>query len=67
MLMRNILRRDANLWGIRNTRKENDRPSEKKIRDDEERLKGQERKGNRKYLRLIFNLSGHYTVLRSNF
>ena len=37
------------------------------IKEDEERLKGQEEKENRKYLQFIFNLFNHYTVLRSRF
>ena len=39
----------------------------KDIRVDEEWLKGQKKKENRKYLYFIFNLSYHYTVLRSSF
>ena len=54
------------IFGVRNTGKESDRPSKEKS-DDEERLKGQQKKGNRKYLHLIFNLFGHYAVLSSNF
>ena len=37
------------------------------IKEDEERLKGQEEKENRKYLQFIFNLFNHYTVLKSRF
>ena len=39
----------------------------KDIREDGERLKGQEKKENTKYLHFIFNLFYHYTVLRSSF
>ena len=39
----------------------------KDIREDEERLKGQEKKENRKYLHFIFNLFDHFTVLRNSF
>ena len=48
--MRNMLRAGANLWG--DAGKENDRPN-KVIKEDEERLKEQENKGNRKYLHFI--------------
>ena len=34
------------------------------IKEDEERLKEQEKKENRNYLQFIFNLLDHYTVLR---
>ena len=36
----------------------------KYIKEDEERLKEQEKKKNRNYLQFIFNLLDHYTVLR---
>ena len=36
----------------------------KYIKEDEERLKEQEKKENRNYLQFIFNLLDHYTVLR---
>ena len=36
----------------------------KYIKEDEERLKEQEKKNNRNYLQFIFNLLDHYTVLR---
>ena len=41
----------------------------KDIKEDEERLKGQEKKENRKYLHFMFNLFDHKipTVLRSSF
>ena len=41
------------IFGVRNTGKENDRLSKGKSDDDKERLKGQEKKGNRKYLHLV--------------
>ena len=55
-----------------NTGKENDRPGKEDERKrmkkkDEERLKGQEKKENRKYFHFIFNLFDHYTVLISTF
>ena len=36
----------------------------KYIKEDEERLKEQEKKENRNYLQFIVNLLDHYTVLR---
>ena len=39
----------------------------KDITEDEEGLKGQEKKENRKYLPFIFNLFHHYNVLRRIF
>ena len=39
----------------------------KDIKEDEERLKGQDKRENRKYLHFIFNLFYHYTVLRIGF
>ena len=39
----------------------------KDIREDEERLKGQEKKENRQYMHFTFNLFYHYTVLRNSF
>ena len=39
----------------------------KDIKEDEERLKGQEKKENRNYLHFIFNHFDHYTVLKSSF
>ena len=39
----------------------------KDLKEDEERLKRQEKKENRKYLHFIFNLFDHYTVLKSSF
>ena len=39
----------------------------KDIQEDEERLKGQDKRENRKYLHFIFNLFYHYTVLRIGF
>ena len=52
-----MLRTDANLWGKTQERKMTDQVKKNKdIKEDEERLKGQEKKENRKYLHfaLIF-------------
>ena len=66
--MKNMLRTDTNLWGETKERKMTDQAKENKdIKEDEERLKGQEKKENRKHLHFIFNLFDHYTVLRSSF
>ena len=50
MLMRNMLKAGANLWG--DAGKESDRLN-KVIKENEERLKEQENKRNRKYLHFI--------------
>ena len=57
------------LFFQRNTEKENDRQGKVRqdIREDRERLKGQEERENRKYLHFILNLFYDYTVLRSSF
>ena len=67
--MRNMLRTDANLWGEGTQEREmTDQVTKNKdIKEDEERLKGQEKKESRKYLHFIFNLFDHYTDLRSSF
>ena len=66
--MRNMLKTDANILGKTNERKVTDKVKKNKdIREDEERLKGQEKKENRKYFHFIFNIFYHYTVLRSSF
>ena len=58
-------------WGG-DTGKENDRPCKKNkdIKEDKERQRGEVKKGNKKYLHLIFNLFkifDRYTFLRSSF
>ena len=67
--MRNMLRTDANLWGEGTQEREmtDQVKKNKDIKEDEERLKGQEKKECRKYLHFIFNLFDHYTDLRSSF
>ena len=66
--MRNMLRTDANLWGKTQERKMTDQIKKNKdIKEDEESLKGWEKKENRNYLHFIFNLFYYYTVLRSSF
>ena len=48
--MKNMLRTDTNLWGETKERKMTDQAKENKdIKEDEERLKGQEKKENRKH------------------
>ena len=59
-------------WGGGDTGKENDKPCKKNkgIKEDKERQRGEVKKGNKKYLHLIFNLLkifDRYTVLRSSF
>ena len=54
--MRNMLRTNANLWGETQERKMTDQVKKNKdIKKDEERLKGQRKKKNRKYL--------HFTLI----
>ena len=68
--MRNMLRVDGNLWGKTQERKVTDHIKKNKdIKKAEQRLKEQEKKKlkSRKYLYFIFNLFGHYTVLRCSF
>ena len=66
--MRNMLKTDANILGKTNERKVTDKVKKNKdIREDEERLKGQEKKENRQYMHFTFNLFYHYTVLRNSF
>ena len=51
-----MLRTDANLWGEAQERKMTDQVKKNKdIKEDEERLKGQEKKENTKYL--------HFTLI----
>ena len=54
--MRNMLRTNANLWGEAQERKMTDQVKKNKdIKEDKERLKGQEKKENTKYL--------HFTLI----
>ena len=56
-----MLKTDANILGKTNERKVTDKVKKNKdIREDEERLKGQEKKENRKYLHFILDLFYHY-------
>ena len=39
----------------------------KDMKEDQESLKGKEKKENKKYLHFCFNIFDHYTVLRISF
>ena len=68
MLMRNMLRTDANRWGKIQERKMTDRIKKiKDIQEDKVKPKRTGEEKNRKYLHFILNFFDHYNVLRSIF